>query len=247
MKTYTSHAVIMRTKEFSETDLLVTFFTLDKGRLKGIAKGARKSRKRFVNCLDVFCLAELEYSRKREGGLYFLNSGRLINAYAGIRSDFRVLSIASYMVELTEILFPWGVADQKMFELLTDCLEALTEVEKGDIIPLVFEVKAMTLGGYGINSDKCSICGRPYKGEGRAIFKRDKGGIACLKCQQETAISPGLDPQTVEMIRLIQTHPLGLLMKLQLKEDIAGELKPVLKLHREYHLGRRPKTANYVE
>ncbi len=247
MKTYTSHAVIMRTKEFGETDLLVTFFTLDKGRLKGIAKGARKSRKRFVNCLDVFCLAELEYSRKREGGLYFLNSGRLINAYAGIRSDFRVLSIASYMVELTEILFPWGVADQKMFELLTDCLEALTEVEKGDIIPLVFEVKAMTLGGYGINSDKCSICGRPYKGEGRAIFKRDKGGIACLKCQQETAISPGLDPQTVEMIRLIQTHPLGLLMKLQLKEDIAGELKPVLKLHREYHLGRRPKTANYVE
>ncbi len=68
-----------------------------------------------------------------------------------------------------------------------------------------------------------------------------------MKCQQETAISPGLDPQTVEMIRLIQTHPLGLLMKLQLKEDIAGELKPVLKLHREYHLGRRPKTANYVE
>jgi DNA repair protein RecO (recombination protein O) len=59
MKTYTSHAIIMRTKEFGETDLLVTFFTQDKGRLKGIAKGARKSRKRFVNCLDVFCHAEL--------------------------------------------------------------------------------------------------------------------------------------------------------------------------------------------
>ena len=71
MKTYTSQSIIMRTKEFGETDLLVTFFTPDNGRLKGIAKGARKSRKRFANCLDVLCLTELEYSLKREGGLYF--------------------------------------------------------------------------------------------------------------------------------------------------------------------------------
>jgi DNA repair protein RecO (recombination protein O) len=247
MKTYTSQSIIMRTTEFGETDVLVTFFTPDKGRLKGIAKGARKSRKRFVNCLDVFCLADLEYSLKREGGLYFLNSGKLINAYPGIRSDFAILSKASYLVELTEILFPWGVADRKMFDLLKGSLDALAEVGKIDIIPFVFEIKAMTLGGYGINFDKCTICGRPYKGEGRAVFKRDKGGIACLKCQQETAISPGLHPQAVEMINLMQTTPLSSLIKLQLKEEIAKEIKPVLKLHREYHLGRKPKTATYLE
>jgi len=237
----------MRAKEFAESDLLVTFFTRDNGRLKGIAKGARKSRKRFVNCLDVFALAELEYSLKREGSLYFLNSGRLINAYPGIRSDFTILSRASYMVELTEILFPWGVADRKMFELLKGSLDALAEMEKGDIIPLIFEIKAMTLGGYGINFDRCSICGRAYKGEGRAVFRRDKGGIACLKCQQESAISPGLDPQAVEMINMMQTHPLKSLMKLQIKEEIGKEIKPVLKLHREYHLGQRPKTSTYLE
>ena len=247
MKTYTSHAIIMRTKEFGESDLLVTFFTQDKGRLKGIAKGARKSRKRFVNCLDVFALVELEYSLKREGSLYFLNSGRLINAYPGIRSDFTILSRASYMVELTEILFPWGVADPQMFELLKGSLDALAEMEKGDVIPLIFEIKAMTLGGYGINFDRCTICGRAYRGEGRAVFRRDKGGIACLKCQQESAISPGLDPQAVEMINVMKTHPLKSLMRLQMKEEIGKEIKPVLKLHREYHLGQRPKTANYLE
>ena len=237
----------MRTQEFAESDLLVTFFTRDKGRLKGIAKGARKSRKRFVNCLDVFSLAELEYSLKREGSLYFLNSGRLINAYPGIRSDFTILSKASYMVELTEILFPWGVADRMMFELLKGSLDALAKMEKGDIIPLIFEIKAMTLGGHGISFDRCTICGRPYKGEGRAVFKRDKGGIACLKCQQETAISPGLDPQAVEMIKVMKAYSLNSLMKLQMKEEIGKEIKPVLKLHREYHLGQKPKTATYLE
>ena len=151
------------------------------------------------------------------------------------------------MVELTEILFPWGVADRNMFDLLKGSLDALAEANKVDIIPFIFELKAMTLGGYGINLDKCSICGRQYKGEGRAVFERNKGGIACLKCHQESAISPGLDPQAVEMIKVMQTDPLRSLMKLQLKKEIAKELKPVLKLHREYHLGQRPKTANYLE
>jgi DNA repair protein RecO (recombination protein O) len=247
MKTYTSQAIIMRIKEFGESDLLVTFFTQDKGRLKGIAKGARRSRKRFVNCLDVFCLVELDYSLKREDSLYFLNSGRLIHAYPGIRSDFTILSRASYMVELTEILFPWGVTDRKMFELLKGSLDALAEVGKGDIMPVIFEVKALTLGGYGINLDKCTVCGRPYKGEGRAVFKRERGGIACLKCQEETAVNPGLDPQAVEMIEMMQTHPLGSLLKLDLREEITRQIKPVLKLHREYHLGQRPKTAAYME
>jgi len=237
----------MRTKEFGETDLLVTYFTLDKGRLKGVAKGACKSRKRFANCLDLFCLVDLEYSLKREGGLYFLNSGKLINAYPGLRSDFAILSKASYMVELTEILFPLGVADRNMFELLRGSLASLSKGERIDIISILFEVRAMALGGYAINFDRCSICGRPYKGEGRAVFRRVKGGIACIKCQQESAVSPGIDPQTVKMIKLMQTKPLTSLAKLKDTDEIVREIKPVLKLHREYHLGQRPKTASYLE
>jgi DNA repair protein RecO (recombination protein O) len=247
MKSYISRSIIMRTKEFGETDLLVTYFTLDKGRLKGVAKGARKSRKRFANCLDLFCLVDLEYSLKIEGGLYFLNSGKLINAYPGLRSDFAILSKASYMVELTEILFPLGVADRNMFELLRGSLDSLSKGERTDIISILFEVRAMALGGYAINFDRCSICGRPYKGEGRAVFRREKGGIACIKCQQESAVSPGIDPQTVKMIKLMQTKPLTSLAKLKDTDEIVREIKPVLKLHREYHLGQRPKTASYLE
>ncbi|MBW2206889.1 MAG: recombination protein O N-terminal domain-containing protein, partial [Deltaproteobacteria bacterium] len=49
MKIHISPAIIMRIREFGEADLFVTFFTPDRGRLKGVAKGARRSRKRFVN------------------------------------------------------------------------------------------------------------------------------------------------------------------------------------------------------
>ncbi len=88
MTTHISHAIIMRTWEFGETDLLVSFFTSDKGRLKGVAKGARKSRKRFANCLDLLSLVKLEYELKRGRELYFLHSGKLVHAFPGIRSVF---------------------------------------------------------------------------------------------------------------------------------------------------------------
>ena len=51
-----SMSIIMRVKDFGESDLLITFFTPDEGKIKGIAKGARRSRARFVNCLDIFSL-----------------------------------------------------------------------------------------------------------------------------------------------------------------------------------------------
>ena len=247
MTTHISPAIIMRIKEYGETDLLVTFFTSEKGQLKGVAKGALKSRRRFVNCLDIFSLVNLEYELKREGGLYFLHSGKLINAYPGIRSDFSILAKASFMIELTEILFPLGVADQKMFELLKGSLDALAEGDRTDTIPIIFETGAMALGGYGINFDRCCICGRSYRGEGRAVYKREKGRIACLKCERESALCHGLDPQTIKVIKLMQAGPWASLKSLALTDQIVSEIRPVLKLHREYHLGQRPKTAIYLE
>ncbi len=247
MATHISDAIIMRTWEFGETDLLVSFLTSDRGRLKGVAKGARKSRKRFANCLDLFSLVKLEYELKRGRELYFLHSGKFVHAFPGIRSDFSSLSLASYMIELTEILFPVGVVAKRMFELLNGSFSALDEDKKIDKLRILFETKAMALGGYRINLDKCCDCGRPYAGEGRAAFKQSKGGIACLKCGQESKLSPGLGPSTVKALRVIQSTPWGKAQALDLTNEMVHEIKPVLKLHIEYRIGQRLKTAEYLD
>ena len=240
-------AIIMRVKDLGESDLLVTFFALQKGRLKGIAKGARKSRKRFVNALDLFSLVSLEYAPRRQGDLLLLHSAKLIDAYPGLRSAYSLLSKASYMVELTEILFPPGVPDQGMFELLTLSLDALSRGEQTGQVPLVFEFKAMSLGGYRIDTSRCAQCGRPYQGEGAAVFKQERGGISCLKCAQPSALSPPLEPGSVKALQTFLDKAFAEAMGLQLEEETMRELKAVLKLHREYRLERKLRTSKYVE
>lgn len=247
MNTHISPAIIMRSWHFGETDLLVSFFTLDKGRLKGVAKGARRSRRRFPNCLDLFCLASLEYDPKKKGDLHFLHSCRLINAFPGLRSGFSSLSLASYMIEFTEILFPQGVVDKRMFELLKKLFLAIDGNRRIDSIRMFFEAKAMTLGGYAINLDKCCNCGRPYTGEGRAIFRQSKGGISCLRCERESSVSPGMEPDSVNALKTIQSAPLSRLLALSLDGEVAREIRPVLKLHIEYRIGRKLRTAEYLE
>ena len=247
MNTHVSPSIIMRIKEFGESDLLVTFFTSDKGKLKGVAKGARRSRRRFANCLDLFCLTNLEYELKRRGDLHFLHSCKLINGFPGVRDDFSSLSLASYMIELTEILFPVGVVDQNMFELLKSSFLALDGGKRKDMLRIYFEARAMTLGGYRTDLEKCCSCGRIYAGEGRAVFKRSKGGIACLKCGQESVHSPGLSPDSVKKLKIMQSSKWETVETLPLNGEATHEIGRVLKLHIEYRIGRRLKTAEYLE
>ena len=247
MSSNVSPAIIMRVKEFGESDLLVSFFTADKGRLKGVAKGARKSRRRFANCLDLFCLANIEYELKGRGELYFLYSGKLVHAFPAIRSDFSALSLASYMIELTEILFPPQVADRNMFELLRGCLFALSEGAKNDRLRVIFEAKAMALGGYGIDLDRCCKCLRSYTGEGRAVFLPNRGGICCPRCGHVSALSPGLSPDALKGINIIQSGIWDTIKGVPLLDELIGEIAQVLALHIEYRVGRRLKSAEYLK
>ncbi len=234
----------MRVKEFSESDLLVTCFTPDKGRIKGIAKGAKRSRIRFINCLDIFSLINLEYTRGKGGDLYFLQSGKLIEAYPGLRSSYSALARASYMIELTEMLFSWELPDPVMFDILKRFFKLLAQNSLPDMSTELFEIMAMAQGGYSINLDRCCICGRRYEGKGPAVFKPDTGGIACMRCLQATPSTPRMSPDTVKLFQCMQAHMFDSLDEAQTKGECLPEMKTVLKLHREYRLERSPRSLN---
>ena len=151
------------------------------------------------------------------------------------------------MIELTEILFPWELSDPNMFEILKKSFHLLSEGGKGDLIPIIFEVMTMSQGGYSIDLERCCVCGRVYTGEGTAVFKPDKGGIACMKCQPITALNPKMSPGTISITRLMQSKSVMIFEQLNIPDEAISEIRPVLKLHREYHLGRQIKTANYLD
>jgi len=242
-----SEAIILRTKDFGESDLIVTVFSSLYGNLKGIAKGARRSSKRFVNSLTTFSLVNLAFSERRSGDLVLLESCELIEGFPEIRSDYNLLLKASYMVELTEILFPSNVQSSEMFQLLKFGLGSLSEKQNTEEIMIIFQARAMKTGGFGINLSKCSLCTRPYKGKGRALFHPPSGSIVCLGCEKESVLNPGMGPKTVQVLADFQSTDPSLLQNVQCDDVIITELKKVLMMHVEHRLGKRLKSAKYLD
>lgn len=241
-----SEAIILRTRDLGESDLIVTFFSSLYGNLKGVARGARRSSKRFVNSLNILSLVDLEFRERRSSELVWLDSCELIEGFPGIRSDYKLLSRASYMVEMTEILFPSNVPSPEMFQLLRSALGSISNRRDTEETLIMFQARAMKIGGFGINSSKCSLCGRPYKGKGRALFHPPSGSIVCLACEKESVLTPGMEPDTVHVLEQLQSSDLSLSTTLRFNQDILRELKGALMAHIEHRLGKNLRSAKYL-
>ena len=138
----------------------------------------------------------------------------------------------------------------KMAYNLPEKFGAFHLIDKGEqaaYIPMIFETKAMALGGFGIHFEKCCKCGRAYSFEGDALFIPEKGSIACLKCHRESTRSPLMGPDCVKAFLEIQSESLTQSKERRWTDNVIKEIKPVLRLHREYHLERRLKTSKYVD
>jgi len=242
-----SDAIILRTWEFGESDLFVSFLTEKSGRLKGVAKGARRSRKRFANCLELFCLVRLEYETKKNGRPCFLHSCRLLEPFSGLRNDFSALSLASYMVELAEVLFPENMAEPEALPLMLRMFRGLSDGLPQAPVRAAFEAGAMSLGGFGIRFDACCDCRRVYKNEGRAVFDPSKGGIVCLGCQTESESKPGLSPSGARTLQRMVNGDWDLREAEGLDGAMVEEIGNVLRLHIEYRIGKSFKSARYLD
>jgi DNA repair protein RecO (recombination protein O) len=111
-------AILLRKTKFSETSLIVTWLSQNAGKLKTIAKGARRPRSRFGGTLDLFHQCEIQFARSRKGELHALRETVLLEAYEAIRFDFQRLALASYFAELVDQVTELDHPAPDLFDLL---------------------------------------------------------------------------------------------------------------------------------
>jgi len=241
-------AIIMDVKEIGESDLLVTFFTKEKGKLVGIAKGAKRSKRRFFNCLDLFCLVSMELELKKNRDLCFLHSCKLIEPFTNIRESYTCFVIASYMIELANLLFPVGVSDEAMFHLIKESFMLLHKRFDPEKVLINYEAKAMSISGYRINLEKCQVCGRIYKGKGSGVFLVYKGGITCLRCIRNPTNLIIMQPEEIKILRLLQSPSFEIShIDIELDPSMLRRIRNILNIHISYILGARLKTKKFTD
>ena len=233
----------MRSVDHGESNRILTLFTLEKGKLSGMARAARKSRRRFGGTLEPFALIEISIKRGNTN-LYHIEKATLVDAYLNLATDLGKINAAAFILEIVREVTPEQQPDPKIFNLIKTVMSLLSTAPKSatNSVLTAAILQLLSLAGLSVTVDRCNGCGQPVP-EGRKVqFNPARGGIICTPCGGGPQI---LSEQAAHTLRVLHAAPLESSPQVTLSSDVALELQAVLKDHIEYHIERQLRTNGF--
>jgi DNA repair protein RecO (recombination protein O) len=177
-------AIILSTRLFGESDKIVRFFTLSSGKLSGIAKGAKKSQKRFMNTLEPFNQVLIEYFEKPTSSLVRIENADLEESNSGLEVSLKRVCVASFFTEFVDKLTKEKQRNGHLFQTLKKILDSLKLVEFTVTDILYYELQMLRHLGYMLNLTACVHCGKALADVEKLYFSKERGGTLCIGCSR---------------------------------------------------------------
>ena len=168
--------------EYGEADYILSLFTKDFGKISGLAKHAKRSRKRFGGRLEPFVHLRVRF-RENPGGIKFMEDSETIRVFSTLMEDIELFMCGSFILENVGILLPEEDPNERIFDLLVETLSALDSKKSPANVILRFQLSTLSLSGYEPNFDVCVECKNVIE---EGFFSIQKGGIVCDECKNKS-------------------------------------------------------------
>jgi DNA repair protein RecO (recombination protein O) len=178
-------AVLLRRVPYGESDLIVTVYTRDRGKLTAMARGGRRSRKRFGGALGLFTVSTLELSGRAGAEMWTLSAAQVRRSFANLATDVATLAHASYGTELVRELTAPEQPEPALLDLLVELYDSLGE--RGAVPDALrsFELRLLTEVGLAPVLDRCVGCGAAGDAlSAGAVVDPGRGGVVCAGCAE---------------------------------------------------------------
>jgi DNA repair protein RecO (recombination protein O) len=242
LRGWKTEAIVLRSIRYAEADRVLHLFTLERGRVGAIAKGARKTSSRFGGRLEPFSHVELVLHEGR-GELHAVTGASLVRSHDPSRVDPYRLAVGHIGLEAMLRLFLEADENRRAFHALARFLDLLDEAPavlpaRPALDPLVlsFQLKLLWLSGYLPHLTGCAACGETTPLVG---FSAQAGGGVCAAC--EAGALP-VSADGFEGIRGFLERPLGEAKTAAVSERGRRDTLRVIESSYEYHGGFRLRT-----
>jgi DNA repair protein RecO (recombination protein O) len=250
MSSYSTPAIVLRKVDFGDYDLVITFFTLQEGKITAIAKSAKKSTKRFAGILELFSALNVVYSTGRRKGLPVLQEATLKYPFSSIRTSMLKTAYASYWAQLINEWMESGQKQVEIYELFQYILRKLDSCQTSEAaLSILFQMKFITLSGLAPNLGKCCICHIEVEKikETRVQFDFAKGGILCDGCASKTSRKTFLSKGIIKQLLWIEKGDLVKAVRVRFSSDALKEGSEFLETFVPYHLGKEPRSLKFLQ
>lgn len=240
-----TEAIILRTKDYGESDRIISFCTRSGGKLKGIAKGARKSKKRFIHAFEPCSLVQLTYQERR--ALVWIEACKLLEPHLALRAEVERWGYAALLSEVVLEMVPEGEPQEELFLLLKETLYQLS----GDKDPLnallLFTFRFLDRMGYLPSLESCSTCGLPLREATRWWWQVNHGRLFCSEHCSANGEYLAIDLGTLMLIQQLRQMPLSRIWRLRFAQERKSGIFHALMNSIRGHIRKEIKSLKLLE
>lgn len=232
---HTTKALVLRVTVYNETDSILTLLTQDQGKITVKARGLRRKNSPLTAPCQLLSYSEFTVFENR--GFYTINEARSIELFHNLRKDLLKLSLATYFVQVAEILSQEDMHDPNLLSLVLNCLYGLSELDLPDnMVRAVFELRAACISGYFPDLSGCIQCGNTTPDR----FNLLEGSLECLGCnvQENSGIRLPVTPAVLDVLRYICYCDKRKLFSFQANEVTLARTVQITESYLETQLGR---------
>jgi DNA repair protein RecO (recombination protein O) len=242
---YRTEAIILRRSDFGEADRLLTIITPRYGKLRVVAKGARKTTSRRAGHVELFNRAELQLAKGRN--LDIVTDAQIVDAYKRLHEELPRLSYTYYVAELLDKLTGDAEENPPLYALFVQTLAALDTTEAPDLVARYFELHLLALLGYRPNLFSCASCQTPLT-EAADRWSPTNGGMLCPSCAAREPQAMPISLPAFKALRFLQREPLTATAQLlRLSEPLRNEAERVLRATLRPILERDLKSVAFLD
>lgn len=236
MALYRDHGIVLRTYKLGEADRIVVFITERHGKVRGVAKGVRKTKSKFGARLEPTSHVALQLYEGRE--LDIVTQAESVDHFRAIREDLDRLSHAVTMLEAVDQLSLEREPNPGLFRMLLGALRALEDSDS-PLLVAGFHWKLLALEGFRPQVESCVVCDAT---DGLVAFDSEEGGLLCTEHRRGTRVS-------AEGVELLQQILGG-----RLNQALAAPASPATReidhlatRAMEHHLERRLRSVGLLD
>lgn len=243
-RTFRTDALVLRRQDFGEADRLLTVLTPQHGKLRAIAKGARKPTARKTGHVELFALVDMLIARGRE--LHIVQQAETKEPFLPLREDLVRVTYAHHFVELIDRFTAEQDSGPAEFELLGNALGWLCSDVDPRLAARTFELRLLTLAGFAPALHTCVISQQPLEPVDQ-FFSPADGGV--ISPAAHAGLSRGLllSLNALKTLRYLQTQPWAAVKVLNVRGPLHRELEGLLLAYLTYVLEQRLQSVAFLE
>lgn len=243
-------AIVLNRTLMGDSSLLVTLYTRNLGKLKVVARGARKPKSKLGSALQPFTVVSVTFRRKEHHDLQTLNQADILTVFRRLSEDLTRMAYAGAVTELVNRLVIGEEPSEDLFTLICLTLQALNiqPPEAGEAIFWRFQLRLAASFGYAPQFTRCAGCDQEIDGTAPR-FSPALGAILCAGCVNQDTGAFAVSPGTIKLLVHIQQLPVDLLSRLKLSKQAKQEIVRIIRSLFLYHMedARELKALQFLQ